>query len=101
MHMSHITASPERRIIPSAIAELDKPELTKLQLHESTRVSLQAFEALNNSLLPDTKGDDEVEQPGVLEGTSSNKHHKSCNVDEETYYAQQLKSMRLDLDCLN
>jgi len=59
-------------------------------MHESTRVSLQAFEALNMSLLPDVKKgeyDSVVEQPVVLEGNSSSKHHMSCNVDEETYYA--------------
>lgn len=37
----------------------------------------------------------------MLEGNSSMKHTLSCHVSEESYYAQQVKCMRLDLDCLN
>lgn len=51
MQMSHFSASPER-VYPSAIAEHDKPENKLLQQYESSRVSLNAFDALNNSLLP-------------------------------------------------
>ena len=99
MQMSHLTASPER-VVPSSITEYDKPDPARLQQYES-RVSMNAFDALNNSLLPDEKEQAVTEKAVVLDGNSSMKHTLSCHVDEETYYAQQVKDMRIDLDCLN